>query len=51
MAYQQNQAALPVSILIVLARSNRIEDLASAVPAVLAALADLPARTLRKVAA
>ena len=51
MEYQQNLAALPMSILIVLARSNRREDLAAAVPAILSALADLPPRTLRKVAA
>ncbi len=51
MEYQQNLAMLPVSILIVLARSNRIADLAVAVPAILAALAELPLRTLRKVAA
>ena len=51
MEYQQNLAAFPVSILIVLARSNRIEDLAAAVPAILSALAELPPRTLHKVAA
>ena len=51
MEYQQNLATLPVSILIVLARSNRIEDLAAAVPIILSALAELPPRTLRKVAA
>ena len=51
MEYQQNLATLPVSILIVLARSNRIDDLAVAVPAILAALAELPPRTLRKVTA
>jgi predicted nuclease of predicted toxin-antitoxin system len=51
MEYQQNLAALPVSILIVLARSNRIEDLAAAVPIILSALTELPPRTLRKVAA
>ena len=51
MEYQQNLVSLPVSILIVLARSNRIEDLAAAVPAILSALADLQPRTLRKVAA
>ena len=50
MEYQQNLATLPVAILIVLARSNRIEDLAVAVPVILAALAELPPRTLRKVA-
>ena len=51
MEYQQNLAALPVAILIVLARSNRIEDLAAAVPAILSALADMRPRTLRKVTA
>ncbi len=51
MEYQQNLATLPVAVLIVLARSNRIEDLESAVPVILAALAALPPRTLRKVAA
>ena len=51
MEYQQNMATLPVAILVVLARSNRIEDLALAVPSILAALAEIPPRTLRKVAA
>ena len=51
MEYQQNQATLPVAILIVLARSNRIEDMAAAVPAILSALEDLAPRTLGKVAA
>ena len=51
MEYQQNLTTLPISILIVLARSNRIEDLAVAVPVILAALAELPPRALRKVAA
>ena len=49
MEYQQNMATLPVAILVVLARSNRIEDLAPTVPSILAALAELPPRTLRKV--
>lgn len=51
MEYQQNLATLPVAMLIVLARSNRIEDCAAAVPTILAALAELAPRTLRKVAA
>lgn len=51
MAYQQNLAALPVSILIVLAKSNRIEDLALVMPKVLDALAEMAPRTLRRVAA
>jgi predicted nuclease of predicted toxin-antitoxin system len=49
MAYQQNLATLPVSILIVMARSNRIEDFAAAVPTILAMLAEMAPRTLRKV--
>ena len=36
---------------LVLADSNRMEDLAAAVPVILSALAELPPRTLRKVAA
>ena len=51
MEYQQNLATLPVAILIVLARSNRMEDLAPAIPAILAALAELPPCTLRKIVA
>jgi predicted nuclease of predicted toxin-antitoxin system len=51
MENQQNLLTLPVSVLIVLTRSNRIEDLAKAVPAILSALEELPPRTLLKVAA
>lgn len=51
MEYQQNLATLPISILIVLAPSNRIDDLAAAVPAILSALVELPPNALRKVAA
>lgn len=50
MEYQQNISTLPVAVLIVLARSNRLEDMAPAVPSILAALQDLPPRALRKVA-
>ena len=49
MGDQQNLAALPVSILTVIAPSNRLEDLAAVVPANLATLAELPLRTLRRV--
>lgn len=49
MGDQQNLAALPVSILTVIAPSNRLEDLAAAVAANLATLAELPLRTLRRV--
>lgn len=49
MEYQQNLVTLPIAVLIVLARSNRIKDLTPAVPTILAALADLRPRTLCKV--
>lgn len=51
MEYQQNQETLPVAILVVRASSNRLEDLVRALPAILAALEEIPPRTLRKVAA
>jgi predicted nuclease of predicted toxin-antitoxin system len=51
MAYQQNLATLPVSILIVLAKSNRIEDLALAVPRILKNLEEMKPRTLLKITA
>jgi predicted nuclease of predicted toxin-antitoxin system len=51
MEHQQNLAALPVAILIVLARGNRIDDLPLAVPVILRALADIAPCTLRKVGA
>ena len=50
MEYQQNLAALPIAILIVLARSNRMEDMIPLVPTILEALAQLQPRTLRKIA-
>lgn len=49
--HSANMATLPVAILVVLARSNRMEDLARAVPTILQALDEIPPRTLRKVAA
>lgn len=48
MEFQQNLATLPVSVLIVRAHSNRLENLRPLVPDILVALADQPARTLRK---
>ena len=51
MEYQQNQDTLPVEILVVRARSNRLEDLARAVPAILTALDKIPPRGFLKVAA
>ena len=49
--HQQNLAALPIAVLIVLSRSNRMEDMAPAVPAILTALSELQPRSIRKVAA
>ena len=49
--HQQNLATLPIAVLIVLARSNRMEDMAPAVPAILAALSELQPRSIRKVTA
>ncbi|MCA0239691.1 MAG: DUF5615 family PIN-like protein [Proteobacteria bacterium] len=51
MAYQQNLDTLPVAVLIVLARSNRMQDLALTVPAILKALDELQPRTLHRVSA
>ena len=51
MEYQQNQHTLPVAILVVRAKSNRLEDLARAVPLILAALDEILPRGFRKVAA
>ena len=48
--YQQNISALPIAVLIVLAKSNRMEDIVPAVPANLAVLAEIQPRTLIKVA-
>ena len=50
MEYQQNLSALPVSILVVLARSNRMEHLSLAVPLILETLQQMLPRTLRKIA-
>jgi predicted nuclease of predicted toxin-antitoxin system len=51
MEYQQNPETLPVAILVVRAKSNRMEDLLLTVPAILRALSELQPRTLTRVAA
>jgi predicted nuclease of predicted toxin-antitoxin system len=51
MEFQQNLATLPVSIVIMRAQSNRVEDLSRVIPAVLRALGSLQPTTLIKVAA
>ena len=49
--FQQNLSALPISVLIVVAKSNRMEDIAPLVPEILKALHQFPPRSLRKVGA
>lgn len=49
MEYQQNQGALPVAVLVVRAHNNRLESMAQLVPAILAALEKLPARSFAKI--
>lgn len=49
MEYQQNLATLPIAIIIVLAKSNRLPDMAPLVPSILRALEELQPRTLVRV--
>jgi hypothetical protein len=49
--FQQNLAALPMSIIVMGAHGNRVEDLSKVVPAVLAACQDLLSKTLVRVVA
>jgi predicted nuclease of predicted toxin-antitoxin system len=51
MEYQQNLDALPMSIIIMRAHSNRVEDLSKVIPAVLQACHSLQPRALIRVAA
>jgi len=51
MEFQQNLATLPLAIVVMVANSNRLEDLAKVVPAVLRTLEQLQPRTLKKVSA
>ena len=44
--YQQNLAALPVAVAVLVAKSNRIEDLRPLIPELLKSLAGLRPRTL-----
>jgi predicted nuclease of predicted toxin-antitoxin system len=47
--YQQNLAALPISILVVVAKSNRMKDISPWVPEIIKALNHLPPKSLRRV--
>ena len=48
--YQQNLASLPIAVLIVLARSNRMEDMKLLVPEILKSLNHIQPQSLYKVA-
>ena len=48
--YQQNLASLPIAVLIVLARSNRMEDMKLLVPSILKSLNHIQPQSLYKVA-
>ncbi len=49
--FQQNLDALPVSVIVLVARTNRLEDLRPLIPELLARLGTLQARTLLRVGA
>ena len=49
--FQQNLATLPIAILVVAAKSNRMKDIEPLVPEILKALNHLPPKSLRKVGA
>lgn len=49
--FQHNPASLPVSLVVLQARSNALEDLRPLVPALLRALAELKPRTIVRIGA
>jgi len=49
--YQQNVAKLPVAVIVLIARKNRVQDLEPLLPELAALLNHLPPRALRKVGA
>ena len=49
--FQQNLAKLPIAVVVLLARKNRVQDLEPLLPELGALLKHLPYRTLRKVGA
>ncbi|HXE52680.1 MAG TPA: DUF5615 family PIN-like protein [Tepidisphaeraceae bacterium] len=49
MEYEQNTSALPCSVIVLLARSNRADDLRPLIPQVLALLSTLSPRSFAKV--
>lgn len=49
--FQQNLARLPIAVVVLIARKNRVQDLEPLLPELAAPLNHLPPRTLRKVGA
>ena len=49
--FQQNLATLPIAVVVLVARKNRIQDLEPLLPKLAATLNELPACSLRKVGA
>ena len=47
--FQQNLTKLPVAVVVLIARKNRVQDLAPLLPELVALLDRLPPRTLRRV--
>jgi predicted nuclease of predicted toxin-antitoxin system len=47
--FQQNLAKLPIAVVVLIARKNRVQDLEPLLPELAALLVALPARSLRKV--
>ena len=49
--FQQNLAKLPLAVVVLIARKNRVQDLEQLLPELAALLNHMPPRTLRKVGA
>ena len=47
--YQQNLSALPVAVVVLVAKSNRLQDLRPLLPDLLDRLSHLPARTFARI--
>jgi hypothetical protein len=47
--YQQNLSKLPLAVVVLVAKSNRIGDLRPLIPGLLAAIPTLPSRTLTRI--
>lgn len=47
--FQQNLSALPIAVLVIVAKSNRMKDIGPLVPDILKALNHLPPKSLRRV--